>query len=127
MLEPEGRSTAPAAIKGLNRLAKKHGIKLRQSYERVGVIELGVRREGYVLRLNRGVHRDARHILGSDRACLVGDAQAFGEKQIELACEPFAPMRQVRALMRKAVLEELLSGEILEIGIVDPAFARPFP
>src|SRR6185295_14277781 len=37
-----------------------------------------------------------------------------------------APMAQVRALVRKLVPEELLSGEVLEVWIMDPAFAHPF-
>src|SRR6516225_9601664 len=35
-------------------------------------------------------------------------------------------MAQVRALVRKLVLEELLSGEVLEVWIIDPAFAYAF-
>src|SRR5256884_6620655 len=37
-----------------------------------------------------------------------------------------APMAQVRALVRKLVLEELLSSEVLEIRVIDPALARTF-
>src|SRR5438105_11995477 len=35
-------------------------------------------------------------------------------------------MAQVRALVRKLVLEELLSSEVLEIRVIDPALARTF-
>ena len=35
-------------------------------------------------------------------------------------------MAQVRALVRKLVLEKLLSGEVLEVWIIDPAFAHAF-
>jgi hypothetical protein len=35
-------------------------------------------------------------------------------------------MAQVRALVRKLVLEGLLSGEVLEIRVVDPALAHAF-
>ena len=35
-------------------------------------------------------------------------------------------MAQVRALVRKRVLEELLSGEVLEVWIIDPAFVHAF-
>src|SRR6516225_8156227 len=35
-------------------------------------------------------------------------------------------MAQVRALVRKLVLEELLAGEVLEIGVIDPALAHAF-
>ena len=40
--------------------------------------------------------------------------------------EALAPMAQIRALVRKLVLEELLSGEVLEVWIIDPAFAYAF-
>ena len=46
-------------------------------------------------------------------------AQALGQKQIELVAEPLAPVAQVRALVREGVLEKLLAGEVLEIGVVD--------
>jgi hypothetical protein len=35
-------------------------------------------------------------------------------------------MAQVRALVRKLVLEKLLAGEVLEIGVINPALAYPF-
>ena len=35
-------------------------------------------------------------------------------------------MAQVRALVRESVLEKLFAGEVLEIRVVDPAFARTF-
>src|SRR5262245_59893598 len=35
-------------------------------------------------------------------------------------------MAQVRALVRKLVLEELLSSEVLEVRVIDPAFAHAF-
>src|SRR5262245_29555244 len=35
-------------------------------------------------------------------------------------------MAEVGALVREAVLEELLAGEVLEVGIVDPALADAF-
>jgi len=35
-------------------------------------------------------------------------------------------MAQVRALVRKLVLEELLASEVLEVGVIDPAFAYAF-
>ena len=35
-------------------------------------------------------------------------------------------MAQVRALVWKLVLEELLSGEMLKVRIIDPAFAHVF-
>src|SRR5206468_11902235 len=44
----------------------------------------------------------------------------------QLVAEALAPMAQVRALVRKLVLEELLSSEVLEIRVIDPALARTF-
>src|ERR687890_414567 len=40
--------------------------------------------------------------------------------------QPLAPMAQIRALVRKLVLEELLPSEVLEIRIMDPSFANAF-
>ena len=50
--------------------------------------------------------------------------QAFSEQKLQLVAEPLAPMAQVRALVREGVLEKLLPGEVLEIGVVDPALAQ---
>src|SRR5262249_27816072 len=50
----------------------------------------------------------------------------FGQEKFQLAAEALAPMAQVRALVRKLVLEELLSGEVLEVWIKDSAFAHAF-
>ena len=52
--------------------------------------------------------------------------QALGQKQLQLIAEPLPPMAQVRALMREGMLEELFPGEVLEIRIIDPAFAHAF-
>jgi len=52
--------------------------------------------------------------------------QALGQEKFQLAAEALAPMAQVRALVRKLVLEELLSSEVLEVWIIDPAFAHAF-
>src|SRR5439155_18413526 len=46
--------------------------------------------------------------------------------EFQLVAEARAPMAQVRALVRKLVLEELLSSEVLEIRVIDPALARTF-
>src|SRR6184192_2522482 len=43
-----------------------------------------------------------------------------------LVWSPAARAAQVRALVRKLVLEELLSSEVLEIRVIDPALARTF-
>jgi len=53
----------------------------------------------------------------------VRDPQALGEQQFQLGTEALTPMVQVGALMREFVLEKLLAGEVLEIRVLDPAFA----
>jgi hypothetical protein len=52
--------------------------------------------------------------------------QALGQEKLQLVAEPLAPMAQVRALVRKLVLKELLAGEVLEVRVIDPAFAHAF-
>jgi len=49
--------------------------------------------------------------------------QALGQEKLQLVAEPLAPVAQVRALAWKLMLEELFGGEVLEIRVVDPAFA----
>ena len=67
------------------------------------------------LGLHGGIDRDPRQILRPQRPALVRHPQALGEEKFQLAAEALAPMAQVRALVRKLVLEELLSGEVLEV------------
>ena len=76
--------------------------------------------------LHRGVHGDESQVLGAQCAAGVCDAQALGQQQLQLVAEPVAPMAQVRALVREDMLEELRPGEVLEIGVVDPALAHLF-
>ena len=52
------------------------------------------------------------------------DPQALGQQQFQLAAEAFAPMAQVGALVREFVLEELLTGEVLEIRVALGTAAR---
>jgi hypothetical protein len=54
----------------------------------------------------------------------VGYAQALGQQKFQLIAKPLAPIGEVQALVREAVLEELFPGEVLEIGVVDPALAH---
>src|SRR5262249_25415887 len=91
-----------------------------------GVQKLRIGWEGDVLGLHGGIDRDPRQILRPQRPALVRHPQAFGQEKFQLAAEALAPMAQVRALVRKLVLEELLSGEVLEVWIIDPAFAHAF-
>jgi hypothetical protein len=56
----------------------------------------------------------------------VGHPQTLGQQEFELFPEPLAPMAQVRALVRKFVLEELRPGEVLEVRVIDPAVANAF-
>ena len=51
------------------------------------------------------------------------DPQAFGQQQLQLITQPFAPVAQIRAFVRKLVLKERFPGEMLEIRVMDPALA----
>jgi hypothetical protein len=51
------------------------------------------------------------------------DPQAFGQQQLQLVTQSFAPVAQIRAFVWELVLEELLPGEVLEIRVIDPALA----
>ena len=88
--------------------------------------QLGVGGVRDVLRLHRGVHGDALEIVRLQRAELMRHSQALSQQRIELVADPLASVAHPRALMRKGVLEERLAGEVLEVGIVEPALAYPF-
>jgi hypothetical protein len=90
------------------------------------VQQLGIGREGDVLGLHRGVDRDPRQVLAPQRPAGVRHPQTLGQKQFQLVAEPLPPMAQVGAFMRELMLEELLAGEELEIGVIDPAVAHAF-
>src|SRR6266566_2593526 len=83
-------------------------------------------RQGNVLGLHGGIDRDPRQILCPERPTLVRHPQALGQQKFQLVTEALAPMAQVRALVRKLVLEELLSSEVLEVRVMDPPFAHAF-
>ena len=85
--------------------------------------ELTARRAG-IAGDDRSLDADAGQVLGPQRASRMRDSQALGEQQLQLVAEPPAPMAQVGALVREAVLEELLAGEVLKIGVVDPALTH---
>src|SRR6516165_5448698 len=110
------------------RLPQPHAALPGQSGEPLdrGVQKLRIGWEGDVLGLHGGIDRDPRQILRPQRPALVRHPQALGQEKFQLAAEALAPMAQVRALVRKLVLEELLSGEVLEVWIIDPAFAHAF-
>src|SRR5262249_9539386 len=91
-----------------------------------GVQKLRIGWEGDVLGLHGGIDRDPRQIPRPQRPALVRHPQALGQEKFQLAAEALAPMAQVRALVRKLVLQELLSGEVLEVWIIDAAFAHAF-
>ena len=109
-------------------LPQPHPVLLGDTVEPIDrcVQQLGVGREGDVLGLHRGVHRDPCQVPGPQRAAGVRHPQALGQKQLQLVAETLPPVAQVRALMGEAVLEELLPGEVLEIWIIDPALAHAF-
>src|SRR5262245_193876 len=79
-----------------------------------------------VMSLGCSIDRDPRQILRPQRPALVRHPQALGQEKFQLAAEALAPMAQVRALVRKLMLEELLSSEVLEVWIIDPSFAHAF-
>ena len=64
----------------------------------------------------------ARSLVRSAPLC-VRHPQALGQQQLQLVAQPLAPVAEVRALVRKLVLEELFPGEVLEIRVMDPALA----
>src|SRR5262245_44532382 len=53
-------------------------------------------------------------------------AQALGQEKFQLGAEALAPIAPVRALVRRFALEELLASEVLEVRVIDPAFAYAF-
>ena len=83
--------------------------------------ELAARRAGI-----GGVDRDPRQVSGAQRAALMSHPQALGQQQVELVAQSPAPVAEVGALVREDVLEELFTGEVLEVRIVDPALADTF-
>jgi hypothetical protein len=87
------------------------------------VQQLGIGRERDGLGLHCGVDRDPLEITGPQCTAFVSNPQAFGQQQLQLVTQPLAPVAQIRALVRKLVLEELLPGEVLKIWIMDPALA----
>ena len=95
-------------------LAQPHAVLTRQPVEAPdgGMHQPGRGREGDRLGLHRCIDRDAAEVLRLQRAGLVCHSQALGQQLVELRPQPLAPMAQVRALVREAVLEEFLAGEV---------------
>ena len=87
--------------------------------------QLGIGREADVLGLHSGVDRDPLEVLAPQGPALVRHPQALRQQQFQFVPQPLPPMAQVRAFMRELMLEELLPGEVLEIGVVDPALDTP--
>lgn len=86
--------------------------------------ELGIGWRGDGLRLHRRVDRDPLEVLAAQRASLMCHPQALGQQHFQLIAEPFAPMAQVRALVREGMLEDFFAGEELKIRVVNPALAH---
>ena len=86
--------------------------------------QLGIGRESDVLGLDRGVDRDLGQVLGPQCAARMRHPQTLSQQQLQLVAQPLAPVAEVRALVRKLMLEELFPGEILEIRVVNPALAH---
>jgi hypothetical protein len=53
-------------------------------------------------------------------------AQTLGQQQFQFVTEPLPPMAEVGSFMPELMLEKLFAGEVLEIGIIDPALAHAF-
>ena len=88
---------------------------------RIAVLRsLGVGRESDVLGLHRGVDGDAGQIVRFQGTAVVSDAQAFGQKNVQPLADALAPMAHAGTFMGQRVLEELLAGKVLEIGVVHP-------
>ena len=104
-------------------LAKRHLMVLGQFAQLTDcrLQELGVSGEGNVLGLHRGVDGDAGQIAFLQGAGVVGDAQAFLQENVHPIADALAPMAHAGALVRQGVLEKLLAGKILEIGVIHPA------
>lgn len=109
-------------------LPQAHPVTASQAVQSLDrrVQQPGVGREGDVLGLNGGVDRDPRQVPGAQRTALMSHPQALGQQQVELVAQAPAPVAEVGALVREAVLEELFAGEVLEVRIVDPALADAF-
>ena len=88
--------------------------------------QLGVGREADVLGLHRGVDRDPFEVLAAQCAASMCHPQALGQQQFQSVAEPFAPMAQAGAFVGELMLEKLFAGEVLKIGIIDPALAHTF-
>ena len=84
----------------------------------------GFGRECDVFRLHCGVNRDPRQIALLQSPGIMGDAKRLGQKTVQSIANAFAPVAHSRALMTHLVLEEFLAGEVLEIGIVNPAITH---
>lgn len=78
--------------------------------------QLAVRREGDGFGLHRGIHRDPLGIAPAQCPGVVRHPQALGQQKVELVTKARAPMAEIRALVRKLMLEKRLAGEALEYG-----------
>ena len=105
-------------------LAQRHALALGLLGELLDrrLQELGVGRKGHVLGLHRGVHRDPGQVALRQGARVLGDAQALGQQDLQTIADALPPMAHAGALAGQLVLKEALAGEVLEIGIVHPAF-----
>jgi IS5 family transposase len=92
-----------AAIKGLNRMAKKHGVRLRQSYARVAKsAAMMAGRYAHAKQFNR--HRRQLRILRTRLGRLIRDIRRkiAGKQDIEAAFEtPLARANQIRSQQQR--------------------------
>ena len=108
-------------------LPQPHPVLVGQAIEAPDgrVQQFGVGRKADVPGLHCGVDRDPLEVLAAQRPAGMRHSQTLGQQQFQFVAEPLAPMAQVRALMQELVLEKLFPGEVLEIGVINPALAHP--
>ena len=85
------------------------------------VDELGVGREGDVLRLHSGVDDGAGEVGRLDRSAPGRRRQAFLQQRLQpFGAHAIAPMGHRGAVERQPVLEELLAAKVLVIRVFEP-------
>ena len=90
------------------------------------VQQLGIGREGDGLGLHRGVDRDPRQVLGPQRTASCATRRLSASSSSSLSPRRFLQWLRSERSCGKRVLEELLPGEELEIGVMHPALAHAF-
>ena len=105
------------------RLPERHIMLFGQLAELAGrgLRKFRVGREGDVLGLHRGVHRDPGQIALAQGTGVVGNPQAFLQQNLQLVADAFSPVAHAGTLVRQVMPEKFLAGEVPETGVVHPA------